>query len=570
MSRRSAAASSSHGPPRSPGSLGSSLPAGTLIAEAARAQRAVLPRPRNVPIDHVVVVMMENRSFDHYFGWLHNADGDQTQTYVDGETGARVPTRHARTLEAEWQGCGHPDPGHGWESGRAQLQGGFLAKGSGNDEFALTYYDEGDIEFLHAAAAAYTVYDRFFCSVLSSTWPNRYYKWSAQSGGLKDNAPPLETAGNQWETIFDRALGRGLSARYYNSDLPFSAVWGARGASWTRPLAEYYADCALGTLPNVAFVDPPFRDGGGGDGVSADEHPHGDVRLGQAWMADVVRAFVHSKNYRRGALFVVYDEWGGFFDHVRPPRVRDARASADLSEDFGQMGFRIPAVAVSPSARRRRGRRETRVRHATLGFESILKLITYRFGLGELTVRDRHATNIGETFDWAHPRFEPPDLPDPEHVASRPCALGGGDVLTQESSRSSPSVSACPQGTARSPTCSRSPTRSAARPSAARSTTRSGQQDQHRRCDHQQPQQAERDPRLPLVAPVGGVRAVPRVPALGRLADPVVVVGHALSLPPGIDAHPGVFLGALRPRKTSCSPPTPTSCGSPPRRTPTP
>jgi phospholipase C len=403
-----------------------SLPAGTLIAEAARAQATALPSPRNLPLDHVVVVMMENRSFDHYLGWLEGADGSQDETYLD-PAGEPVATRHASSLEAQWQGCGHPDPGHGWESGRAQLRGGFLADGSGNDEFALTYYEQGEIEFLHAAAGAYTVYDRFFCSLLGPTWPNRYYKWSAQSGGRKDNTPPLETAGNQWETIFDRAIGRGLSARYYHSDLPFSAVWGPRGVTWTRPLAEYYADCALGTLPNVAFVDPPFRDGGGGDGISADEHPHGDVRLGQAWMADVVSAFTQSPCYRRGALFVVYDEWGGFFDHVRPPRVRDARASGDLDEDFGQMGFRIPAVAVSPFTR------AGGVRHAQLGFESIIKLISYRFGLGHLTVRDRYATNIGETFDWSREDFEVPDLPDPEHVASRPCALGGGDVLTQES-----------------------------------------------------------------------------------------------------------------------------------------
>ncbi|MGH2969124.1 MAG: alkaline phosphatase family protein, partial [Solirubrobacteraceae bacterium] len=195
----------------------------------------------------------------------------------------------------------------------------------------------------------------------------------------------------------------------------------------------YYADCALGTLPAISFVDPPFRDGGGGDGLSADEHPHGDVRLGQAWMADVVRAFVQSRCYRRGALFVVYDEWGGFFDHVRPPRVRDARGSANLDEDFGQMGFRIPAVAVSPYARRRPGG-GARVRHAQLGFESILKLISYRWGLGHLTERDRYATNIAETFEFpSRPDYEPPDLPDPEHVASRPCSLGGGDVLTQES-----------------------------------------------------------------------------------------------------------------------------------------
>src|SRR4029450_5361277 len=90
-------------------------------------------------------------------------------------------------------------------------------------------------------------------------------------------------------------------------------------------------------------VDPPFKDGGGGDGTSADEHPLGDVRLGQAFMADVGNAVGDSPNYRRGALFIVYDEWGGFFDHVRPPRVPDDRSTRNPDEDFGQRGFRIPA-----------------------------------------------------------------------------------------------------------------------------------------------------------------------------------------------------------------------------------
>src|SRR3712207_3963563 len=91
------------------------------------------PKPRNVPIDHFVLVMMENRSFDHYFGWLGDlADGIQKQTFID-PSGKPVQTQHASALEADWQGCGHPDPGHGWDSGRAQLTGGFLDEESGND-----------------------------------------------------------------------------------------------------------------------------------------------------------------------------------------------------------------------------------------------------------------------------------------------------------------------------------------------------------------------------------------------------------------------------------------------------
>ncbi len=416
--------------------LAAALPAGTILAEAAdaAARRSGLPSPRNLPIDHFVVLMMENRSFDHYFGWVPGADAVQDQSYTD-PSGASVPTRHFSTLGGggmEYKGCGHPDPGHGWESGRAQLLGGFLADGSGNDEFALTYFNSGELGFIHDAARNYTLYDRFFCSLLASTWPNRYYKWSAQSGGLTNNDPPAGTLGNQWETIFDRGLAHGLSARYYASDLPFSAVWGPRGATWTNPITRYYADCAAGTLPNISFVDPPFRDGGGGDGLSADEHPLGDVRLGQAFMADVVNAFVKSPCYRRGALFVLYDEWGGFFDHVTPPHVADDRASANLYEDFGQMGFRIPALAVSPYARRRRERSEFRVDHGLYGHESVLKLISYRFGLGDLTLRQAQARNIGLSFDWEHADFDQPALPDPPEVATAPCSLGGGDILDSQ------------------------------------------------------------------------------------------------------------------------------------------
>jgi phospholipase C len=418
------------------------LPASTILAEAAEAQskRNPLPSPRNLPIDHFVILMMENRSFDHYFGWLPGADSEQNESYPDA-TGQQVPTRHFSTLGTggtQYKGCGHPDPGHGWESGRAQLQGGFLAPGSRNDEFALTYFNKGELGFIHAAAQLYTSYDRYFCSVLGPTWPNRYYKWSAQSGGFKSNT--LEAGGNSWETIFDRATSHGLTVRYYASDLPFAALFGPRSIPWVNPISRYYFDCFTNTLPNIAIVDPPFKDGGGADGLSADEHPLGDVRLGQAFMADVVHAFTRCKNYQRGALFVIYDEWGGFFDHVRPGRVPDDRASLDINNDFGQLGFRVPAVAVSPYARRRKkrwswerdydgwGPNHFNVDHGQYAHESILKLISYRFGLGDLTTRMQFANNIGRSFDWDRPDFVPPPLPDPPQIVTQPCALGGGDV----------------------------------------------------------------------------------------------------------------------------------------------
>jgi phospholipase C len=148
-------------------------------------------------------------------------------------------------------------------------------------------------------------------------------------------------------------------------------------------------------------------------------------------MSDIVHAFIESPNWERGALFIVYDEWGGFFDHVRPPSVPDARRSSNIDLDFGLMGFRIPGVVVSPFANR------GAVNHLLCGFESVIKLITYRFGLGSLTTRDAQANNIGLTMNWSSPNFERPDLPDPDRIVSAPCTLGGGDVVDSEQAHTS-------------------------------------------------------------------------------------------------------------------------------------
>jgi phospholipase C len=408
--------------------LGTVLDPDTLVAGVARRQnRTALPGPRNLPVDTFVVLMMENRSFDHYLGWLPGADGRQAGlTYTDA-TGL---THETLRLAPDFQGCAHPDPDHSWAGGRTQVNrgrmDGFLRSGD-NDEFSIGYYAEQDLPFIGRAARAFTTYDRFFCSLLASTFPNREYMHSAQSYGKIDNSFPPGAAQGQGfpdTTIFAACAQKGVSARYFYSDIPVSALWGQQGLSRSARVEEYYQRCQSGTLPNVSFVDPSFANEGGG--TSGDEHPHGDIRAGQAFMSDVVHAFMESPQWKRGALFIVYDEWGGFFDHVRPPRVPDIRSTRDPNTDFGQMGIRIPAVAVSPYVRR------GRVSHAVFGFESILKLIEYRFGLAPLTRRDAYAQNIGHSFDWkSKPRLEPPDLPDPPAVASQQCPNQPPGLLKQ-------------------------------------------------------------------------------------------------------------------------------------------
>jgi len=404
------------------GGLGVVLPSDTLVAEAARAQRlrAVLPSPRNLPIDTFVVLMMENRSFDHYLGWLPGADGRQA--------GLSYTDRHGRTfktrpLSGDFQGCGHPDPDHSWGGGRTQLDGGrcdgFLRSGS-NDIFSISYYREGDLGFIQDAARALTTFDHFHCSLMAATLPNREYMHAAESYGQIDNNLPPQTQyqnGFPDNTIFAALTKAGVSNRYFYNDVPVSALWGPAGLARTGQVQEFYERCQSGTLPALSFVDPNFGGSvGEGPGISGDEHPHGDVRTGQAFMSDVVHAFMSSPQWKSGALFIVYDEWGGFFDHVAPPRVPDQRSNPDINQDYGLMGFRIPALVVSPWVRR------GHVEHTTYGFESILKLISYRYGLAPLNRRVAYARNIGRSFDFASaPRLEPPQLPSPAHVVSMNC-----------------------------------------------------------------------------------------------------------------------------------------------------
>src|SRR3954471_13104989 len=388
------------------------LPSETLVAEAARKQRRrPLPAPKNLPIDTFVVLMMENRSFDHYLGWLPNADGRQAGLTFTDKQGKSLATQR---LAPDWQGCAHPDPDHSWDGGRIQLNGGkcdgFLRSGD-NDVFSISYYQEGDLGFIQDAAKAFTTFDRFHCSLMGSTFPNREYMHAATSYGMKDNSFPPQAGYNSgfpWETTIWHALeAKQISHRYYFSDLPVAALWGANGTAISGRVEEYYSACSAGTLPHVSFVDPNFGQVVGEPaGTSGDEHPHGDVRTGQAFMSDVVHAFMESPQFKRGALFIVYDEWGGFYDHVAPRRVPDIRNDRDINKDFGQMGFRIPVVAVSPYARR------GHVNHSLYGFESILKMIEYRFALKALTRRDAYAQNIARAFDWrSAPRLDLPKLP---------------------------------------------------------------------------------------------------------------------------------------------------------------
>lgn len=401
----------------------SSIPTGRMIDRPASES----------PIDHVVIVMMENRSFDHYLGWLSrdpgflerglsrygagfSVDAKSNQTFID-PSGTAVDTFHLDTgsMVNPWRGCGFEDPGHGWDNGHAQRDGGFLAEGSGNDRYALGYHEPADLPFHSRMARRFTTFDRYHCSELTSTQTNRRYLHSAQSGGFNYNYIPIRELGFQFDTIWDRLRAAGVPVMSYFSDAPSLAFWGARMGPIISPIDRYFSDCRKGRLPAVTFIDPPYL-----PLWQADDHPHADPASGQRFLRDVFKAFVDSPHWNNGAFILTYDEWGGFFDHVRPPVLPDELASTDDAKNFGQAGFRVPTVLASPYSR------PGYVDHRTYDHTSIMRFLQWRFlgapaegpGVGSapwsLTIRDRSANNLGASLGAENPDpglFDLGDLP---------------------------------------------------------------------------------------------------------------------------------------------------------------
>ena len=369
---------------------------------AADAAPPPLPAPSASGIDHVVVVMMENRSFDHFAGWVPGADGRQAGLRFVDRYGVRHSTWHLR----DFQGCSHPDPDHSYEGGRIEFNrgkcDGWLRAGE-NDPFAVGYYTADDLDFWRQASADWTVCDRYFAATMAETYPNRFYQHAARTDRIHNS-----TATSSLPTIWDRLAAAGLRGRYYFSDVPFTALWGTKYLPISAPFPQFLADCASGALPEVSFVDPRFTDEG--SGTSGDDHPHGDVRSGEAFLAQVYNAVVTSPAWERTLLIVNYDEWGGFYDHVAPQRAPDADPSNALR------GFRVPALVVSPRARR------GAVAHGVYDHTSVLRTIEWRWGLAPLTPRDARARNLAEVLDFgAPPRRRPPTYAVRPAPAGPPC-----------------------------------------------------------------------------------------------------------------------------------------------------
>lgn len=358
----------------------------------------------SMPIDHFVLVMQENRSFDHYFsrlthGGVHVAGSENTNPDALGQP---VKRYH------EWRYC-LEDVNHGWSGSHRQYNDGamdgFVITNEPRGARAMAWYDEGDLPFYYAISRTFAMSDMHFSSVMGPTQPNRLYYWAGTSfGAIKNGLPPLGVP-----SLFTRLNDAGVSWHSYVSDVASPAVFvnllTANDDNF-KPVDQFFADAAAGTLPSVSVVEAAFQ---GNVGSRGDEHPEANIQLGQEFTARVVNAVLRSPLWPRTALILLYDEHGGFYDSMPPPRAcepDDLRPVGDDARRFDHLGFRTPLIVVSPYARR------GYVSHEPVDHTAVTRLVEARFGLPALTRRDANAWPLLDMFDFEHPDTSVPELPE--------------------------------------------------------------------------------------------------------------------------------------------------------------
>jgi len=350
---------------------------------------------------------MENRSFDHFFGWMPHADGKQAGlTYLDNN-GVSHPTH---SLSGDNTGCPGADPDHSYNGARITYDkgkmDGFL-RDTANDTYCIGYYGEKDIPFYASLAQNYTTCDRYFASILGPTFANRMFIHAAQTDRLTDSINPTSLP-----TIWDRLADINVSHAYYFNNVPYLALWGIKYLGITRTWSQFREDAAQGTLPSVSFLDPRYTilD----DGTGNDDHPHADIREGDKFLYDVFEAVSKGPDWSRTVLIVNFDEWGGFFEHVPPPRARAANnVDTDIVNGKTLLGMRIPAVVASPWSAGNPV--NPTVNSLVFDHTSVLKLIEWRWGLEPLTPRDASSDihNLAYALDFKNPKTTEPTLPKP-------------------------------------------------------------------------------------------------------------------------------------------------------------
>ncbi len=391
---------------------------GTLPDPAAPAGSDQLPL-----IENIVVVMMENHSYDNILGMMQGrgdgfvlgSDGQPTASNPWPKKSAMPPPRknamvHAFPMPNPCQEAHFPFNTWDayWTSYASGHMDGFVKSQSG--PVSMGYFQPSVMPFINSLASTFPVCDRYFCSVGAQTYPNRRFLMAGTSLGLLNDTLPNDRPPNG--TVFEALTAHSISWSNYYSSLPSSLIWSYLGStpgysSHLSKTSQFFSDAAAGTLPSVSLVDPDF-------GTQSEENPQ-DVQYGDQFLSQVVNAVMDSPQWPKTMLVWCYDESGGYYDHVAPPRavrpdsVAPITSPGDHQGSFNRLGFRVPAGVVSPYAR------PDYVSHVVHDHTSVLKLIETKWNLPALTHRDYAADNLLDSVDLTSPPafLTPPTLAAP-------------------------------------------------------------------------------------------------------------------------------------------------------------
>jgi phospholipase C len=364
-------------------------------------------------IKHIVMVMMENHSFDNMLGMVpHRIAGRNGK--VDGlklrkgkaanfnrdAKGKKVIANHAAT---PCQDDGVPT--QSWDASHESWNFGYnngFVKASG--PVAMWFWDQRDIPFTYSLAKHFPMGDRYFCSVLAQTYPNRRFFFAGTASGTiaTDDSTFTTPAANG--TIWDRLNSHNISWGVYYQNLPsYLIIPQSADPVRQHPYSQFLTDAAAGKLPQFTFLDPNYS-------TTSQENPQ-DIQLGEQFLAQIVNALMKSPTWKNTALFINYDEHGGYFDHVPPPKtikpdsIKAKTKPGDPPGNYDRLGFRVPLFVVSPWAK------PNYVSHIVQDHTSVAAFIERKWNLPAMTFRDANAHPMTDYFNFKHAAFaEPPKL----------------------------------------------------------------------------------------------------------------------------------------------------------------
>jgi phospholipase C len=374
--------------------------------------------PSMPQIGHIVVLMMENHSFDDLLGMVpHQVPGRRSvdgwtvrkgrlQNFNPDVSGERVYANHS---PSPCQLAG--EPSQAWNNSHEAWNGGRndgFVRASG--PVAMRFWERHDLPFTYSLVEHFPLGQRFFCSVLAQTYPNRRFFFTGTASGVTatDSLTFSVPAANG--TIWDRLDAHRINWAIYYQQVPsFLIVPGSNTAARApriRTFDEFLPAVAAGKLPQFTFIDPNYT-------TTSEENPQ-DIQVGEEFVASIVQGLMRAPTWKRTALFITYDEHGGYYDHVPPPPAIEPDSIAPIQEPtqpplaagtYNRYGFRVPTIVVSPWARA--GYTSSVVQDHT----SLDAFIERKWNLPAMTFRDANAHPMTDYFDFRRAAFaKPPKL----------------------------------------------------------------------------------------------------------------------------------------------------------------